>query len=74
MAAFLGEVGGCEIDGMRLGGSASPMAFSAPRTRSRLSATALSGSPTMVKAGSPGPIWTLHVDGARLDALRTRPW
>ena len=32
-------------------------AFSAPRTRSRLSATALSGSPTMVKAASPGPVW-----------------
>ena len=54
---------------MRFGGSACPMAFSAPRTRSRLSATALSGSPTMVKAGSPGPILDLHIDRARLDAL-----
>ena len=43
---------------MRFGGSASPIALSAPRTRSRLSATALSGRPTMAKAGSPGPIWT----------------
>jgi hypothetical protein len=43
---------------MRFGGSAKPMAFSAPRTRSRLSATALSGRPTMVKCGIPGPICT----------------
>jgi hypothetical protein len=43
---------------MRFGGKARPMAFSAPRTRSRLSATALSARPTMVKAGMPGLIWT----------------
>ena len=43
---------------MRLAGSASPEAISAARTRSRDSATALSGSPTTVKATVPGAICT----------------
>ena len=43
---------------MRLDGSDSPIEVSAPRTRSRDSATALSGRPTTTKAGSPPTIWT----------------
>src|SRR5437868_2664734 len=43
---------------IRRAGSASPEAISAERTRSRASETALSGRPTMAKAGSPGTIWT----------------
>ncbi len=43
---------------MRLGGSARPSDFSAERTRSRNSATALSGRPTTVKAGRPEVIVT----------------
>ena len=39
---------------MRLDGSAMDMADSAARTRSRASLTALSGRPTMEKAGRPG--------------------
>jgi hypothetical protein len=39
---------------IRRAGSASPEAISAERTRSRASDTALSGSPTMAKAGNPG--------------------
>jgi len=45
------------------------MAFSAPRTRSRLSATALSGSPTIAKCGIPD--LHLHVDAARLDSFES---
>ena len=58
MTALLGEIGGSEIDGDAFRRQPEPDRVSAPRTRSRLSATALSGRPTMVKAGSPGPIWT----------------
>ncbi len=43
---------------MRRGGNASPSEFSAERTRSRNSATALSGRPTTVKAGKPDAIVT----------------
>ena len=43
---------------MRLGGSPRPNEASAARTRSRDSATALSGNPTTVKAGSPEAIVT----------------
>ncbi len=43
---------------MRFGGNASPSEFSAERTRSRDSATALSGSPTTVKTGRPEAIVT----------------
>jgi hypothetical protein len=43
---------------MRLGGSPRPSEASAARTRSRDSATALSGSPTTVKAGNPEAIVT----------------
>ena len=39
---------------IRLGGSASPSAEIAARTRSRLSATALSGNPTTAKLTTPG--------------------
>jgi hypothetical protein len=45
---------GARLTVMRLGGSEKPMALSAARTRSRDSATALSGRPTMVKPGVPG--------------------
>ena len=48
-----GKSAGDRLIVMRLGGSARPIAASAARTRSRLSATALSGRPTMMKAGSP---------------------
>src|ERR1700728_3201312 len=43
---------------MRRAGNASPDAIKAERTRSRASDTALSGRPTMVKAGMPGATWT----------------
>ena len=43
---------------MRRAGSARPEATSAARTRSRASDTALSGSPTMLKAGRPGATCT----------------
>ncbi len=43
---------------MRFGGSARPVAWRALRTLSPLSFTALSGSPTMMKRGSPGTICT----------------
>ena len=43
---------------IRFGGSASPIAVNAARTRSRDSATALSGKPTTRKFGKPGAICT----------------
>ena len=43
---------------MRFAGSARPEAISAERTRSRLSATALSGRPTIMKTTLPDEIWT----------------
>ena len=43
---------------IRRAGSASPEAISAERTRSRASDTALSGRPTMAKAGKPGATCT----------------
>src|SRR5262245_9032212 len=43
---------------MRRAGSASPEAISAARTRSFASLTALSGSPTILNAGSPGATCT----------------
>ena len=49
----LGRSAGDRFTVIRLGGSASPIAAIAPRTRSRLSATALSGSPTTTNAGNP---------------------
>jgi hypothetical protein len=49
---------GARLTVMRFGGKARPMEVKAARTRSRLSVTALSGSPTTVKAGSPGAICT----------------
>ncbi len=52
---------------IRLGGSARPIAASAAWTRSRLSPTALSGRPTMLKRGRPGRDLALHLDGARLE-------
>src|SRR5690606_1697168 len=42
---------------MRLGGSARPIADSAAWTRSRLSPTALSGTPTRLKRGRPRASW-----------------
>ena len=43
---------------MRRAGSARPEATSAARTRSLASDTALSGKPTILKAGSPGATCT----------------
>ena len=54
---------------MRRAGKASPEAISAERTRSRASETALSGRPTMLKAGMPGATCTCTSTGADLDAL-----
>src|SRR5882672_6795072 len=49
---------------MRLGGRARPSAWSAARTRSRDSPTALSGRPTIVKAGRPEAIVTWASTGS----------
>src|SRR4051812_41741298 len=49
---------GARFTVIRRGGSAKPSAERAARTRSRDSATALSGRPTIVKAGSPAAIVT----------------
>src|SRR5580698_7186852 len=48
---------------MRRAGNARPDAIKAERTRSRASDTALSGRPTMVKAGMPGATWTCTSTG-----------
>ena len=53
---------------MTLGGSARPIAASAARTRSRLSATALSASPTMVNLRNARGELHLHLDRAGLEA------
>jgi len=59
MRAFLGQIGRRQVDVMRLKGSASPMAVRAARTRSRLSATALSAKPTTLNTPlPPSPICT----------------
>ena len=50
----LGRSAGERLTVIRLGGSARPIAPKAPRTRSRLSATALSARPTTMKLGRPG--------------------
>jgi hypothetical protein len=56
---FLPQVGGGEVDGdPPLGEDGSPLFLTAARTRSLASCTASSGSPTMLKAGSPGPMST----------------
>ena len=55
---------------MRFGGSESPMAFSAPRTRSRLSATGLVGEADDGEVRHPRPDLDLHIDRPRLDALK----
>lgn len=44
---------GARLTVIRFGGSARPSELNAARTRSRLSPTALSGKPTMEKAGNP---------------------
>jgi len=53
----LGRSAGARLTVMRRGGSARPTAASAARTRSRLSATALSGRPTTAKPGMPDATW-----------------
>ncbi len=59
---------------MRCGGSASPSARKQARTRSRLSPTALSASPTTAKAMLPGATSTCTSTGQDIDALeRHRP-
>ena len=58
VAAFLRLVGRGEVDGDALWRKRQADGISAPRTRSRLSPTALSGRPTTMKAGNPGPICT----------------
>ena len=57
---------------MRFAGSARPEAMSAERTRSRDSATALSGRPTIVKTTLPGAICTCTSTAAPR-CLRRRP-
>jgi len=52
------EVGRCEVDGDPALGESAPEFLMAARTRSFASWTAASGRPTMVKAGSPGPMST----------------
>src|SRR6516225_4109519 len=54
---------------MRRAGKASPEAINAERTRSRASETALSGRPTIAKAGIPGCNLHLHIDWTYLDPL-----
>jgi len=54
---------------MRRGGSASPIAASEARTRSRDSPTALSASPTMVKAGRPAVMVT-----CASTSIASMPW
>ena len=76
VAAFLGQVGGREIDGDALGGQrqargdqrgAHPLA--------RLSATALSAQADDIEhAVAAGAICTCTSTGARLDALETPRW
>ena len=67
MRAFLGQVGGREVDRDPPAAAATrPIAASAAWTRSRLSATALSGRPTTRNLGRPLGDLHLHLDGARL--------
>jgi hypothetical protein len=54
---------------MRFGGRAKPEACNAACTRSRLSATALSGRPTMLNIGRPGVISTCTSTGTA-----SMPW
>ena len=67
---------GARLTVMRRGGRARPSADKAARTRSRDSATALSGRPTIVKAGSPAAIvtWvsTSTISTPRNATVRTR--
>ncbi len=56
--ASFGTSAGARLTMIRRAGSARPEAISAERTRSRASDTALSGRPTMAKAGSPGATCT----------------
>src|SRR5690606_13296445 len=69
MAAGLGQVGRGEVDGDAFGGNDSPTAVRAARMRSRLSATALSGRPTMVKPTKPEEICTWTSTGTA-----SMPW
>jgi hypothetical protein len=57
VASFLGEIGGSEIDGDAPGRK--PKAYGVEGAAHALAALGdpLSGRPTMVKAGMPGPIW-----------------
>jgi hypothetical protein len=63
VAALFWQVRRRQIDVMRRAGSASPVAIIAERTRSRASDTALSGRPTMAKAGMPGATCTCTSTG-----------
>ncbi len=53
----LGRSAGARLTVMRCCGMRKPPLISAERTRSLLSRTAVSGRPTMVKPGRPGPRW-----------------
>ena len=64
----LGRSAGARFTVVRVHGMPSPIACSALRTRSRLSATALSGSPTMEKLNLPERDPHLDLDPAGLDA------
>jgi hypothetical protein len=69
MRAFFLHIGGGKVDEDALACSCTPMLASAARTRSRDSATALSGRPGMVNAGSPAPKY-LHLDRQRFNSLK----
>ncbi len=69
MAALLEQIGGREIDGDAPGGSASPIAARAARTRSRDSPTALSGNPDDGEGRKPRRDGDLGLDLDRVDAL-----
>src|SRR5580704_728247 len=75
----LGKSAGDKFTVMRPAGKSNPAVSSAERTRSLLSRTTASGSPTMAKAGNPGPKCTStrtsgaeSPAGARLRTVLTR--
>ena len=72
MATLLGQIG-ARLMVMRRAGKASPEAISAERSRSRASETALSGRPTMAKAGMPGATCTCTSTATRWTILALTP-
>lgn len=68
VVSFLGQISGRQVDRDPLGRKREPIDDKAGRTRSRLSAIALSGSPTMTKAGSPADNCTCTSTSACLES------